>query len=152
MTTMQQRLQQIDGLIDALKTATDRAGQAIRRLRRFRAKASLAEDEEVIRAALAQRTDHVRIARIVPANTTISWRRICGRSRPSEVVAARWLAIQMLDSCGYSASEIGRLIKKNHSSVLHALQSWPAFYCDPANDKFAKIAYACWHQFYSEQL
>ena len=152
VTTMQQQLQQIDGLIDDLTTATERAGQAIRRLRRFREKTSLAEDEEVIRTALAQRTDHVRIARIVAAKTGISWRRICGRTRPSEVVAARWLAIQMLDSCGYSASAIGRLIDKDHSSVLHALQNWPAIYSDPANAKFSKTAYSCWHQFYRERL
>ena len=97
-------------------------------------------------------TDRARIARLVPAATGISWGRITGKQRAQEVVNARWLAMHMLYQRGYSLSEIGRLLGKDHTTVLHARDSWNTFYCDPKNADFAKLASATWHQFYRERI
>jgi hypothetical protein len=97
-------------------------------------------------------TNRSRIKRLVVAATNVSWARIVGRQRSRQVVAARWLTMHMLYEAGYSLSDIGRCLSKDHSTVLHARDSWPAYYTDPINADAAATARACWHAYYAEKL
>lgn len=92
-------------------------------------------------------TDRARIKRLVPVATGISWLRITGGQRARPVVQARWLAVHMLYERGYTSAEIGRQLGKDHTTILHARDAWPAFIADQANAEFAETARACWHQF-----
>ena len=97
-------------------------------------------------------TDRARIKKLVTAATDISWARITGRQKSQEVVNARWLVMHMLYQRGYSLSEIGRLLNRDHSTVMHARDAWNEHYCNPKNAEFARLASDCWHQFYRERL
>lgn len=44
-----------------------------------------------------------------------------GRSRFKRVVAVRRLCILMLREKGYSTTEIGRIMNRDHSTIVHAL-------------------------------
>lgn len=46
---------------------------------------------------------------------------IIGKSRLKHLVAVRRLCLMMLRKRGYSTTEIGRLINRNHSTIVHAL-------------------------------
>ena len=97
-------------------------------------------------------TDRARIKRLVTAATEISWPRIVGRQKSQDVVNARWLVMHMLYQRGYSLSEIGRLLNRDHTTVMHARDAWDEYYCDPKNADFAKLTSACWYQFYRERI
>jgi chromosomal replication initiation ATPase DnaA len=93
-------------------------------------------------------TDRARIKRLVPAATGISWSQIVGDQRSHEVVTARHLAMHMLDKRGYTCSEIGRILDKDHSTVLRSLDAH--FYRQP-HAKLDEIERACWQQFNRER-
>lgn len=44
-----------------------------------------------------------------------------GKSRLKRVVAVRRLCILMLRGKGYSTTEIGRIMNRDHSTIVHAL-------------------------------
>lgn len=46
---------------------------------------------------------------------------ILGKSRFKRVVAVRRLCILMLREKGYSTTEIGRIMNRDHSTIVHAL-------------------------------
>lgn len=46
---------------------------------------------------------------------------IIGKSRFKHLVAVRLLCILMLRERGYSTTEIGRLMDRDHSTIVHAL-------------------------------
>lgn len=51
---------------------------------------------------------------------------LLGRSQAYPVAAARFHAIYEIDRrLGYTATQIGALFKRNHTSVLHAINRWP---------------------------
>ena len=96
-------------------------------------------------------TDRARIKRLVPVATGISWLRIIGGQQARPVVRARWLAMHMLYERGYSLAEIGRRLRKDHTTVMHARDAWPRFIADPANAELAEIERECWSQFNRER-
>ena len=46
---------------------------------------------------------------------------ILGKSRLKRLVAVRRLCILMLRERGYSTTEIGRLLARHHSTIVHAI-------------------------------
>jgi len=55
---------------------------------------------------------------------------ILGKSRLKHLVSVRRLCVLMLRDCGYSTTEIGRLMDRDHSTIVHALNK-PV---DPRNE------------------
>lgn len=53
----------------------------------------------------------------------VSVAEIKGSSRLAPIVAARWEAMRRLREQGFSFSSIGRLVNRNHATVMHALRS-----------------------------
>ncbi len=47
---------------------------------------------------------------------------ILGKSKLKALVAARRECIVMFRGMGYSTTEIGRIMKRDHSTIVHALQ------------------------------
>ena len=97
-------------------------------------------------------TDHQRVMRIVPAVTSVKWSRIIGKQRSRKVVNARWHAITMLSDCpsNYTCSQIGRFLKKDHSSILNARKAYIKRYVSDL--EFQQTAELCWHKFWEERL
>tara|TARA_R110002020_G_scaffold474501_1_gene706111 strand:- start:220 stop:672 length:453 start_codon:yes stop_codon:yes gene_type:complete len=97
-------------------------------------------------------TDHQRVMRIVPAVTSVKWSRIIGKQRSRKVVNARWHAITMLSDCpsNYTCSQIGRFLKKDHSSILNARKVYIKRYVSDL--EFQQTAELCWHKFWEERL
>lgn len=52
---------------------------------------------------------------------------VAGKSRCRDYVWARAVAIRLLNECGLSAAGIGRKLDRDHSTILHALDSFPIY-------------------------
>ena len=58
---------------------------------------------------------------MVARMTGVSKADILGRSRKPHICRARWAAMRALKQRGLSASHIGRLMGRDHTTVLHGL-------------------------------
>ena len=68
-------------------------------------------------------TPRVRLyACIAAANHGTSIKRVMGESRTRADVEARWEIMRRLHDDGFSLSQIGRWIKRDHSTVIHGLR------------------------------
>ena len=47
---------------------------------------------------------------------------ILGRSRPKQLVEVRRKCVVRMRSKGYSTTEIGRIMNRDHSTIVHSLQ------------------------------
>lgn len=54
----------------------------------------------------------------------ISYAKIVGYDRTPYVSEARHVVMHCLIELGYSYSETGRILNKDHSSVIHAVKKW----------------------------
>jgi chromosomal replication initiation ATPase DnaA len=49
---------------------------------------------------------------------------VLGYSKPKELVKIRRLCVVMLREKGYSTTEIGRIMQRDHSTICHALNMY----------------------------
>lgn len=68
----------------------------------------------------------MRAVRDVSTESRISESIIMGHSRAPHVVAARHLAIRVAHSAGVSASEIARVMGRDHTTIIHAIRKGAA--------------------------
>ena len=71
-----------------------------------------------------QRTEHARAERIIALAADylgIEWERISGRKRDQHIVEARHLLCYLLDRAGYTRAAIGRILGRDHSTIIHAI-------------------------------
>lgn len=80
-----------------------------------------------VRAPLAPAERLAGILQLVAAELDLLPELIRGVSRQRELVHARWLVMTLAQRClGYSLPRIGRLMQRDHTSVLHGIRSLAA--------------------------
>ena len=63
------------------------------------------------------------VIRRVEAESKISLEEMKGKSRKAEIVKARTALISgLFNECGFTKSAIGRMLNRDHSTVIHALR------------------------------
>jgi len=69
-------------------------------------------------------TGHARVEQIIALAADylgVEWESIHGRRRDQHIVEARHLLCYLLDRAGYTRAAIGRLLGRDHSTIIHAI-------------------------------
>jgi len=67
---------------------------------------------------LPQLSDVARAASVI-AGVPLQW--LSGRSKETDIVLARWLYYSVAKRLGHRVTDIGRVVNRTHSSVIHGL-------------------------------
>lgn len=66
-----------------------------------------------------------RLIEAVAADFDLSYGEVIGTNRSRRMVAARAVVARILRDRGWSTSQIGRSLRRDHSTILHLLDQWP---------------------------
>lgn len=80
-------------------------------------------------------SDFMSVAKVVCAHEAVSCSALLSKKRDRPVVKARTMVAQLLRQKGYSLSEIGRFLGRDHSTVIHMLRKPVDRFVDSLVDK-----------------